>query len=311
MVGQESTTPTTAANRIDYVDVRTLTRQLWRKKWIILVVMALAFLSGLRDVRSFQAKSVAEMTIAPVDSGAASNTSSSGLPQILGLFGAGQQQTGLDRLKVVIGSTAFAGLMDEKYDLLKTIYAGSWDEQSQTWREPSGFRFRLESRIRDELRLPKWSEPSVSAMSDFLSSAIVFQPIGTTRFSEIQFAHQDAEFAKTLLHQVVTEADQLLRLRDVGSMARDREYILGKLETITQGDLRSVLFDMLRTTEGKTMLAERTGGYAIEIIQPVYVKERKAGPDLVSKLLLPTVVAFLLSVVLISIWALFRAESQD
>ena len=298
-----------ATQRAEYVDLRSLARFLWRKKWIIGSLTLISFLYGLYDLRGFEPKFIAEMTIAPVEGGPSISSGGGGaFPQLFNLLATGEQQSSLDRLKVTIASNSFATLMDEKYGLLRKVYAGSWDVETGAWVRPEGFKFELRERLRKELRLPAWAAPSVSTLAEYLRSAIVFQPIGLTQFSTVQFISEDADFAKKLLADAIAEADTQLRERDVESLARDRAYILDKLATVRQEDLRNVLFDMLRTAEGKVMLAERTGGYAIEVILPVYIKDVMPTPDIPSKVLLPTLVVFFLSVVALGVWALVREE---
>lgn len=295
--------------RAEYVDLRTLFRGLWRLKWIILAVTVLAFLVGLRDLRGFESSFVAEMIVLPTQSGEPSFERSSQVPQILGLLGGvSGSNSPVDRLRILISSKVFADHMDEKYGLLHEVYEGAWDEQAQNWKKPTGWRFELREKISSALRRQGWTPPSTTSLSRYFASSIVIEPIGVTEFSRIRFAHSDADFAKTLLSNVVQSADDLMRGQNLDELVRNRAYILGKLASVRETDLRGVLYDMLRSTEGKIMLAEGAGPFAVEILQPAYVKDRKTEPDVLSTLALPTILAFLLSVALASLWTLFRLE---
>jgi hypothetical protein len=198
--------------------------------------------------------------------------------------------------------------MQERHDLFKKVFQSSWDESTQSWIVPTGWRFGLEQKARRFLRLESWSSPNIESLAHYLAATIVIQPIMDTSFRRLRLVHRDAEFGRTLLATIFLEADYLLRRKDMIKNHKDKQYLRKRLETESNNNSRAILFSMLEQQEQIGLLLDRGDTYSAAIVEPVRILRRKTKPNLVRVLIFPGIIGFFGAAAIISLVALFRAE---
>jgi hypothetical protein len=299
------------AGILETVDIKFLAGVLWRKKWIILLCVALGLLKGLHDVRGFQPQYTAKMVVAPVEG------SQAGLPlgrratsalQNFGInLGSGAVQTSpFDRLVFQLSSVEFARHLQAKYGLMQKLFAGKWIEAEKKWKKPGGTQFMLRNKLRKFMRLNVWSEPRIEDLARYIGGnvAIVKDPI--TGFANISYRNVDPKFALYLLETVYREADERVRQFERAKIEDSGNYIEKQLEKQSQNDLRTVLFSLLGQQQRKKMLLSMQGAYVAPVLEPLHLVERQTEPEFSLMLTIPMLVGFLASSLLILLITLFR-----
>jgi hypothetical protein len=297
----------------EILDLRFLFSAFWRGRWLVLIAALVGLGLGINSLTAFQPRSEAYMLVLPYSSsGGSGNTASGaigGIARSLGVSLADNRAaTNFDRLELIIGTVSFAEMLDEEHGLIRKVFASQWDENAGKWRRPEGRLFEIEQNIRGRLGLRQWSPPNVERLANYLRSGIVVEAISeTSSFHRISHRHPDAKVATEVLHTVYEEADSLVRDQDrLGSRQR-KEYIQDQLQRAQLADLRNVLVDMLSSEERSQMLIRGDLPYAARIVEPLQISTQMLFPK-TNSVLVPVVVTIALSLALIGLFALFRAE---
>ena len=168
----------------EIVDLRFLSKAIYRNKWWVVLFTLLGLAYGLRDVRSFEPKFVMEMIVEPMSR---TTTQMSGgqlqsIARVIGVTGqgGGQAMSQIQRLEMLFNSHSLAQRLQERHGLFYKVFKNSWDESTKNWIMPSGWRFEMEEKIRAFLRLESWSEPNIESLARYLGAAIVVQPVMST-----------------------------------------------------------------------------------------------------------------------------------
>ena len=296
----------------ELLDLRFLVVALLRGSWLIGLLVAVAVILGVRELRSYVPQHVATMVVAPAvgDSQLAAQASRlSGLARSLGVEGsAGLSTSTFDRLQLVVGSQTLAKILQDKYGYMQKFFAGSWNVQTNQWVRPAGRRFDLEQKVKGALNLKTWSKPTLESLARFADSKLVFEQVGATGFQKVSVSHVDPEFALEILQVVYSEADDLLKEQDRTQTAERRRYLEQQLSRAGVVEMRAALVGLLVNEERTAMLLEGDLPYAARIIEPPFVSVFPSTPSLLQ---IVGVRAFLFALVgsaLVILVALFRRE---
>ena len=294
------------------IDLRHLLRALVRGSWVLVIAGLIGAASGIRDMHNFSPQHEAKMVIAPSGGGSSVPTSLGQLSALAGVAGLSaavgvtSQATPFERLKQALSSLELAGVLQEKFDLLHTVYAGSWDAEAGEWIRPSGQEFERREQYLRFLNLPTWSEPSLEKLAAYVGDSVLVEQIEQSPFYEVKVTHSDPDFASYLLTITYREADELLRKRDRREVAERKAYLNERLLTETLEASRNVLYSLLTQEEQKEMMLEGDLPYAARIIDPPYLLDAPTAPSVARTVVFPIVIAVLLAVAALSAIALFR-----
>lgn len=296
------------------VDLRRLLLYLLRYSWIVLIAGTVGGWIGIQQVRDFPRQFVAQMTLLPEanPAGALGNQ----LTAALGTLGIGVGASGgsggagvstiFERLRVTIGSTAFAELLQERHGLLQRVYASQWDAELHEWKRPppeKGWRAHYSRLLGFST---EWLPPSAESLSQYLRSSVRFTKEIDGPFVVVTFSHPDRVFAYQLLNLVYNEADSLLRDQDRVEAERRREYLEAQLRTATNVDMRQALTAVLTSELRREMLLRSDFPYAARVIEAPFVLERPEAPKVRTLLMLPIIVALLASSAVLTLIFVFR-----
>ena len=294
----------------DGVDIRFMVRVIWRGKWILLVLLLIGLYQGFVKLQGFQPTYEASLTILPTNDQFESGggTDIAGVARGLGISVKERSATPIDRLQLTIGSIELARRLDEKYDLTKRIFSGSWDERTEAWIRPSGFRFDLEQRIRSQLNLSTWAEPTIETLARYLGSAIEFKDIKKGAFKRVSFSHSDPEAALEYLTLVYFEADNVLREGDQLAAVSRKAYLESRLRDTNIAESRSMLTALLSGEERRLMLLRSDLPYAAQLVEAPYASRIPSAPQLLDTLVVPAFTWLLIGSVILVLVAVFRQE---
>lgn len=314
---KEPASPTVTQGRAsgdEIIDLRFLFQAIWRGKWVVLIFICIGAYNGYGTLRSFNPSYVASMIVSPyVEGGGQSiNGALSQLAQSAGFSASGSQATAtpFDRLKLTTGSISFATNLNDKHDLLKKIFGGSWDEQTQTWTRPSGRRFELIQRVRQSLNLGTWREPDLETLASYLGGSISITNTHNGLFKKVSVTHPKPEFALWLLKLIYFEADESVRQTDRNEAETRKSYLNDRLAKARLVDTRNVLLNLLENVERRSMLLEGTLPYAAKVVEKAYVSTKPTTAKITADLIIPVAGYGLAGAMLILIVAVFRRETR-
>ena len=300
----------------DVVDLRYLFRSWWRGSWFIVLCAVAGLAVGLWEMKKFVPQYTAAMVVVPSSGGGASPSPGGSLRGFAGVasaFGIGVPQggstTSFDRLKVLLGSVTLAQRLQQRHQLMQTVYRGSWDTETESWTKPSGERFERMERLRTFFNLGTWRSPSISSLARYLGSSLVIEEIDGTGFRKVVVRHTDPDFARFLLETVYFEADELLREQDQQSTQIRKAYIENKVEKSTIVEIRTGLVGLLMQQENKAMLLESDLPYAARIIEGVSVADRPTAPNPRMHVVAGLIGGGFAGLCVVALVALFRRES--
>jgi hypothetical protein len=294
-------------------DVRFVFHALRRGLWVLVLAAMVGAWFGGQRLMGFSPVYIATMTVAPEQSQAngpnlALRSLGEGFGLNFGDAGGGGPATTFDRLQVTIGSQEFVRHLEEKYDIIHTIYAGSWDEQTQSWIRPQGRRFDIEQNLKSTFHLPTWSEPTTQSFAEFLSSVIVVETSVDSPFTTVSHQGADPEFALWLLETVYREADAFVREVDLHATYERKAYLEAQISQTNVIEFRQMFVNLLANEERRLMLTQTDLPYAAQIIEEAFVSSRPTSPDLIQDFWILVFAWVLVGILVVLLFALVRGN---
>jgi hypothetical protein len=283
---ENGSTETSTPGRSEILfDVRALVSGLWRGRWIILLCALIGFGLGARKLRNFSPKYEATTIVSPTSGGQAA-PQISGVSKVARSLGVQLPSQGggsrlFDRLKITISSVELARQLDSEQDMLRRIFAGSWDAETQSWRKPSGWKFELEQKFSRAIHLPTWRAPSIESFAMFLGSSIAFKEFQEMPFVRISYANEDPEMARWVLTKVLSGTDRILRDSDQGESKFRLKYLKRQFADTAVHEHQTMFMSMIANEERRLMLLRSDRPYALETITPIFVSNVPTSPNIV------------------------------
>jgi len=300
---------------LNVFDVGVLLDAFWRWKWLVLLAAIGGAAMGVRTIDKFVPMYEASMIIAQGNKQSSFSVSSGGAGKILGLGQSlgliGQVSTtnfSFEQFKVLIGSPQLARLLQEKYQLLQKVYAGSWDAANKRWVKPETQDYSLGMRLRRFFHKNEWREPNLGSLANYIGGIVNIKKRPRSPFYDISVKHSDQEFAKYLLNIVHIEADMLINQQHQQETLARKQYLRQKLDVVQLSEIRDVLLVLLMKVEQESMLANTNPPFVLTIIEPTHAAEQPEEPDILKILGTNIGVAIALVMSLIAALTAFRRE---
>jgi capsular polysaccharide biosynthesis protein len=291
-------------------DIYRLTWVILRGWWIILIVVILSVVYAGYSLKKFAPTFTAHMLVREVQSKSGGLQMPSRLTNLAQGFGVAikdDASSSFDHFTVLLGSVQFAEKLDRKYDYVKRIYAGQWNEATQSWIAPVGWRADLDEYFRGFAPIEEWSPPTAHQLAGYVAGNIAI--IEIQKFADmhkIQFQHPDAEFALEFLQNVYQEAEDELHAQELERVSNMLTYVRNKLAKITISEYRDSLIFVLAGQEKKMLELQSGAPNIAEIIQPAVVSDRASSPNIMVRLVLGAIVGFALGGALVLMVAFLR-----
>lgn len=299
----------------DIIDLRYLFIAWLKWIWVPVLTALVGAYFGYQNLISFTPQYVASMTVLPAGgfgSGAATAGQMEAIANAIGLGSMGRDDDTrmFVRMRQILGSVVLAERMQEKYGLMQIVFAGSWDETTQSWKRPEGPEFERDQRTQAFLRRNPWSPPDIQSLANYLGGAI---QIGTARlnpFKKLSAVHEDPEFALWILETVFFEAEETLRERDRLDLAQRKAYIESQLDRQSKVHIQNALLQELAVELGREVALEASSHYAAKVIERAYVRTQRTEPDINMMFGVPIVLGGIIGFLFITLLAVFRRESR-
>jgi len=309
----EGTTGGPSTQQEKLFDLRLLFRELWRWKWGVVIGTLIGLVIGINEARNFAPTYEAEMIVEHSGNDGIAVSAGGG-----GVFGAAQslglvatrsnKATSFDHFKQTLGSRGLAEILQHKYDLMQKVYKGSWDATNQTWIQPKVDENSIRWRIKKIFHYNTPQLPNLISLSKFVGGVVKVEAVPKSPFFRISVTHRDQKFAIYLLRITFKEADGLLAERDRRKQALDKQYLEAQLEKTQLMEVRSALLGLLMQHEQKRMLITADPPHTMKILELPWVSRQPSEPELLKLIGIPTAVACILCIVIVTIAASFRLE---
>jgi hypothetical protein len=296
------------------LDVRSIVVESLKRAWIIPIFTIVGLYMGIQSAHEFVPKYQATMIIAPrAQSGVVSSqTQATGLKNVVSLLAGNSGGGGnalLDRMRLLMGSQQLAKKLDEKYGMLRTVYAGQWDADKGEWRKRSEDDLTWREKVDQYLNVHGSLPPGPEALARYVGGVLVFDEIKETSFLTVKVEHEDRDRALELLQQVYWAADELLREQDKVKTLERISYLQSRIEATSIAGLRTALTSALVSAEQNAHLMSGGLPYAADVIDPPFVSDMKTKPSLIKVVAAPAVIATALGILLVLLYVVFRMET--
>ena len=286
----------------DSIDLKELFSLLWGgKKLIILITAVFAFCSVLYalSLTSYY-RSETVLTLAQGSNEMSSLSRYGGLASLAGINipSAGTDKGAL--LVNTIMSRAFLKNLLSIEDVLPSLMAvKSYDSESK--------KIVFDPNIYDATN-KKWLQtpPSyLQAYGIYMGQMTVnyYEPTGLIYIS---LEHESPVFAQKFLDLIIHEADSLMREKDLQQSSDALEYLINEISKTSLIEMKSSMNQLIQSQLETQMMAKISTDYALKVIEPPFIPERKFSPSRSLISLVGTMLGFVLGIV----WVLIRHYYQ-
>jgi len=284
---------------------------IWRAKNLGYSILAASLLVAALIIAFRQPVFVATAIIEPP---LVPGSQMSGTSQMLASF-AGIDPTGttgqFTKYLQVIGSPRFAARLEQNHGVMKHLIAG-WDEQTHSWKAPSGPIAFVKENLKSLLGLGGQVQPDASSLSEVLQKKIAIglipgkSPLDLkSQVFSVSVTLPDRNYAQALLAWSLRTADDIVREDQLERTINRVAYLKQTMITTDEIYLRQSLQQILTSQEQTLMTLKTDKYYSVDLVDPPSVPQKPAGVA-ISTLLILSVFLGLIFYVLVVFVIVFR-----
>jgi capsular polysaccharide biosynthesis protein len=260
-------------NPSNALDMRALALTLLKGWQIILGCLLVALLIAIVQLHFVTYVYSVDMRVTPVQANGNDNSparmgSLNNLASLAGVSLPSGTNTSQFRLYVEsMHSRDLANDIAQRKDIMKRLFAGEWDEATQSWRQPSQ-GLSLSSIIRPifGLRTSEWRPPDGARVEQFLDANIVIvEDIKKPYLVGIRYVTSNPEFGVKLLSALDHAADDRLRRKAIVRAEQYAAYLLNQLSTVTVAEQRMAITQALSQQEMFATTANSAAPFSADI----------------------------------------------
>ena len=293
----------------DSIDLKELFSLLWGgRKLIISIAVVFAFFSVLYSLSlTDQYRSEAVLTLTDGSSEIRSLSQFSGIASLAGI---NMPSAGTDKGALLVNtimSRAFLKNLLSIQDVLPSIMAAkSYDNESKAIVFDSDVYDSINKRWIRQDQQGEEIKPSYIEAYD-----VYMQQMAITYNSQIgliylSLEHKSPVFAKEFLDLIIREADSLMREKDLQQSSDALEYLINEISKTSLIEMKSYMNQLIKSQLETQMMAKISTDYALKVIEPPFIPERKFSPSRSLISLVGTMLGFVLGIV----WILIRHYYQ-
>ncbi len=285
-------------------------RVVWQGKLIILLCVLVALGGTYAWLKRQTPEYTARMVVGPAASELMSSGARStrgGPLSFLGAngFGAGAV-TEFERFMELKASAELAERLQSKRRVLQRVFVDMWDPEGRRWIRPDGLVAASKMALRESLRLPPWTPPSIEVLAEYLQEEIKQSHERGSSLWVLKCSNHDPTLAKQLLTWVHAETDVMIRERAMLRASEQIKYLEGKLMTISVKEHRDALVDLLSQQERVLMVIGSGLPYAAEIIEAPTVSEVPTWPWPIRALAIGGLAGLVIGFFIVFLWSGMR-----
>lgn len=205
-----------------------------------------------------------------------------GLASLAGInIGQNQNSMNFDLYLAGLKGRAAADELARQPGILRTMFAGEWDDTQHTWRQPQS-RFGF---IRKSIgwflgyRAIPWTPPNGAQVQQVLAGMIdVYKPLNSP-IATVTLRTNNPEWGRQLLWALHHAVDDALRKKTMARATDSINYLNKELATVTVSDYREALISTLSDQEKIRMAASAKDSFAAEPVEPPAAPNGPTSPN--------------------------------
>ena len=274
MTKQDQTTQN-LVSKDDSIDLKELFNLLYEgKKLIILITSVFALCSvfyALSQPNYYKSMAVLTAKGASNDMGSLSRFSS-----IASMAGISMPSSGTDKGALIVNtimSRAFLKHLTSFEDVLPSLVAAkSYDSESK--------KLVFDSNVYDVAN-KTWlqTKPSYIEAYDIYRNQLTIMYDSNMGIIDIHLEHISPVFAKDLLELMVSEADALIRQKDLKQSSDALEYLVSEISKTSLLEMKNSMNQLIQSQLETQMMAKVSTDYALNVIEPAFIPEKKSKPS--------------------------------
>lgn len=268
-------------NDDDIIDLVELSKELFRKKWIIIISTVIFSIISIFYSLSLQNIYKSEAVLAPVNASTVSQISSnySGLATLAGINipnqGVNKTQEGIK----ILESYKFFEEILKAYDMKPDLLAlSSWDEASNILKynqdiyDPLNKEWLVRASTSKLITTPTNQE----AFSKFDS---IFDIKFSDGFIYLSIEHESPFVARDWLLLIIKNINELVKNQEKQKALNSIKFLNNELEITKLSETKQVLSQLIQKQIQTVMLAEVSDEYLFKVIDPPFAPEERFAPN--------------------------------
>lgn len=282
------------------IDIKEIVSVLWDSKNFILLVTSLFLTLSLLYVLTLTNHYKSEALVISAEGQSGISNSLSGLGGLASMAGFNLPSSNGDKSEIAIKtieSRAFLNhLITFDYILPSIMAAKSYDTQSR--------KIKFDPKIYNETN-GEWvrgskenqpSKPSYLEAYDTYIDQISISRDEQTNLITISVEHLSPVFAKEFLELIISEANELLRNKDLRESSDAIEFLNTEIPKSSLITMKEAINKVLQSQLETQMLSRVNSEYVLKIIEPPFIPEKKSKPMRVLICILFTLLGGIISV---------------
>lgn len=278
----------------DEISLQEIFEILWHERWIIISI-SLAFAVATAGIALLQQdKYQATVTVSPISNSQAGGKLGGLASQFGGLAALAGISMGGDSNRsesiAVLQSQSLTERFIAENDLLPILYADKWDAATKQWKIPNDPEQPTLWKANQQFR-------KLRSVIDEKKTGMVTVTITWT----------DPELCARWANGLVKLTNDVLRSKAVHESDQHIAYLTEQAAKTDVAPVRSAIYSILESEIKNSMLAKGPGDYALKVIDPAVVPERKSGPIRTLWVLVGGFAGFLISLVVVFVRTTWRS----
>ncbi|MFT5815422.1 MAG: hypothetical protein ACI9VT_003195 [Psychroserpens sp.] len=297
------------------IDLKELFFVIWQGKWTIIITTIIAAVIAVIYAISLPDIYKSEVLLAPAEeskSGGMAGLAAQfgGLTSIAGINLGG---SGSDKAKIaleIIKGKVFVAKFINSHNLKATIMAtNGWNQTSNKLIYNTDIYNPETNTWMREVKAPKQAEPSDLEVHERFIKSLSISSNKETGLVTLSIKHYSPYVAKDIVEKLVLAINEKLKNDDIRESNKSIEYLQDALNKSPIADMQKVFYQLIEQQEQTKMLASVRDQYALKIINPAVVEEKKDSPKRALVVILAVMFGGMLSAAIVLIRS-FMGESS-
>jgi LPS O-antigen subunit length determinant protein (WzzB/FepE family) len=281
-----------------------------RKWWVFSLVASLAGLLGLVYLRSTPVYYQATMIINSKDTSGLQGQDSGSLLDVLTREHSKANKK-LDQFIDLMQMEPVIGSLDRKHALVRQFYGNLWNAETQSWIPPTGTQAVIRQNLRTLAGRQAWQQPGLPDLMTSISGNFKSEPLQKSGFFRLSYQSADPAFAAFMLQSLFQEANEFQRADELETYRKRLDYLEKRLAKTSDVFHRREIQQMINSIETGMMVAFVDETIAVDVIAPVSVPDRPAGPRLGKTLALSIMLGLLIASGGVYAWFMLRYRKRQ
>ena len=282
----------------DEFDLKELFLTLWRGKYIIFLISALAVVFSSIQLRTSERKYSVQAVFKPVveASGGKDLSGFSGLASLAGIAVPTSTSSDFTTYQKLIFSEEVAEKVFINRELVLKIFQEEWNSDTGTFVAPVSGRLgdikQLVKSVLTGVEKEKYIPPNPKRLSMLMAAIFNISEEKSTGFISISAETSNPDLILELISKATQETDDLLKERFFVSAEDTLEFYYQKLLTSRSPEHREALAKLISAEDQKLMLASKSGNFVAELLTVPSVSLYPTSPKSAQVLALGFVLGF-------------------